>query len=106
MSSTRSSDFQDFLLASCLEDVFPPTTIADPSIAAQKTTRSRSQNDYQSGSAQVRSTPGTTSNASERESPDVEYSEADKGIDLGNTGESNIARLKKQILINNRLRDV
>jgi hypothetical protein len=98
----RSSDFREFFPKAY---IFPPTTVADPGIATQKTARSSSQSDdeMQSGSAQVRSTPGTASNASERESQDVEYSETDTVIDVGNTGEFNMARLNKQILINNRL---
>jgi hypothetical protein len=93
-------------MASCLENtVCPPTAVADPDIAAQETTRSRSQSDcvMQSGSAQVRSTPGTASNTSEKESQDVEYSKTDTVINVGDTGEFNMAHLKKQILINNRL---
>ena len=82
-------------MTSCLEDVFPPTIIVDPSIIVQKTTRSRSQNNYQSGNTQVRLIPGTTLNTLEKESPDIEYSEADKGINLKNIDESNIVCLKK-----------
>lgn len=64
---------------------FPPASVADPGITAQKTNRKSSQNDNetQSGSAQVRSTPGTTSNASATEPKD---------------GKFNMVRLSKQIL--------
>jgi hypothetical protein len=93
----RSSDFYEvFPITSCLGDfVCPPTTIADPGITAQKTTRSRSQSDYemQSGSTQVRLIPRTALNALERESQDLGYIKTEIVIDIKNTGEFNMVRL-------------
>jgi hypothetical protein len=106
-TAMRSSDSQEsFPIALCLEDtVCPPTTAAHPDISSQKTARSSSQSDdqLQSGSTQVRSTPGTALNASEKESQDVEHIGTDAVIDVGDTGEFNMAHLKKQIVKNNRL---